>query len=355
MRPQMLGYGFLLVTLIILERFRQGNTAALWWLPPLFLVWVNTHPSFPFGLLALGVYWASGLVKVHQGEIESRLWTAGERLRLEGVALLSLIALTLTPYGAELCRYPFNLASAQPLGVGNLQEWQSMSFEHGYGLLFLALLLAFGLAQITLRPTWRLEDLLLFFIGITAACVHVRFLLVFVPFSAPLLGLVAARWFPPYHAAGDKYALNASLMALALAAMVWTAPSRTELERATERTWPVRAVAYLKQHPVPRPMYNTYRYGGYLIWQLDEGNKVFIDGRADIYERSGVLADYLQISRLAPATPFLLDAYGVKSCLIAHDEALATLLAYSWRWQKVYSDDLSVLFVRREGKIDAKP
>ena len=114
-----------------------------------------------------------------------------------------------------------------------------------------------------------------------------------------------------------------------------------------QQKWPVRAVAYLRQHPVPRPMFNTYRYGGYLIWQLDGGNKVFVDGRADIYERTGVLADYLSISRLAPTTPFLLDAYRVQSCLLDRDEPLGTLLAAMPAWQKVYSDSQSVLFVRR--------
>ena len=54
LRPQMLAYLFLLLTLIILERFRQGRRGALWFLPPLFLVWVNTHGIFTLGLFALG-------------------------------------------------------------------------------------------------------------------------------------------------------------------------------------------------------------------------------------------------------------------------------------------------------------
>jgi hypothetical protein len=94
-------------------------------------------------------------------------------------------------------------------------------------------------------------------------------------------------------------------------------------------------------------MYNTYGYGGYLIWQLDGQNKVFVDGRADTYERVGVLADYLSIARLAPTTPFLLDAYNVQSCLLDREEPLATLLTASPGWRKVYSDKLSALFVRR--------
>jgi hypothetical protein len=347
LRPQMLGYLFLVLTLIVLERFRQGHTGALWLLPPLFLVWVNTHGSFVLGLLALGVYWASGLVEIHWGGLASRLWSSGGRLRLELVALLSLIALTITPYGTELCLYPLNMALSQPINVGNIQEWQSMVFGEFFGKLFLALLLGFLLAQVTLRPTWRLEELVLFFVGVVAACLHVRFILVFVPFCAPLLAVVVARWIPPYRPAKDKYALNGLLMVLVVAGIVRIFPSRAKLKAIMREKWPVEAVAYLKQHPAPRPMYNNYGYGGYLIWQLDGQNKVFVDGRADVYERVGVLSDYLSISRLAPTAPFLLDAYNIQSCLIARDEPLATLLAYSPQWQKVYGDKLSTLFVRK--------
>ena len=189
---------------------------------------------------------------------------------------------------------------------------------------------------------------MLFIAGVVAACLHIRFLLIFVPFCAPMLTVIVARWIPPYEPANDKYALNAILIAFAVAGIVWFFPSRARIEGIMEEKWPVKAVAYMKQHPAPRPMYNNYIYGGYLIWQLDGRNKVFIDGRADVYERSGVLADSLTISHLGPTAPFLLDAYGIQSCLIARDEALGTLLAASPQWQKVYSDSVSVLFVRRD-------
>ena len=94
-------------------------------------------------------------------------------------------------------------------------------------------------------------------------------------------------------------------------------------------------------------MLNAYGYGGYLIYVLDGRNKVFIDGRADVYERASVLPDYWSIRWVAPNTLFLLRAYNVQSCLIARDEPLATLLAASSGWERVYADELSVLFVRR--------
>jgi hypothetical protein len=276
-------------------------------------------------------------------------------VRLELVALLSFLALTLTPYGTQLLLYPLDLAFSQRIIMANIREWQSMMFGEFFGKLFLALVLTFVLAQVTLRLNWRLEELVLFFAGVVAACLHLRFVLVFVPFSAPMFAVILARGISPYEPAEDKYPLNTLLMAVIVGGIVWFFPSRARLQSIMEEKWPVRAVAYLKQHPVPRPMYNTYGYGGYLIWQLDGQNKVFVDGRDDIYVRTGTLADYFSIARVAPTAPFLLNAYDIQSCLIDRDEPLATLLAASPGWRKVYSDNLRAVFVRGGKPLETRP
>jgi hypothetical protein len=346
LRPQMLGYLFLVLTLIALERFRQGKPGTLWFLPLIFLVWVNTHGSFIIGLGAVGVYWASGLIDFRIGNLEARRWTPAERQRLELVFLLSLIALVITPYGSQLAVYPFDMALNQPLNVANIKEWQSMIFDDFFGKIFLALVLGLLLAQVAFQLTWRVEELVLFLFGTAMACMHVRFILIFVPFFTPLLAVIMARWVPSYERDKDKYALNAVIMVAVVGAVLWFFPSRAKLEEKVAEMFPVHAVEYLREHPAPVPMFNTYAYGGYLIWQMEGRYKVFIDGRADIYERTGVLADYLTIAQLKPPALSLLHAYSVQSCLVDRDEALATLLAASPEWQRVYQDRVSALFVR---------
>jgi hypothetical protein len=348
LRPQMLGYLFLVLTLIILERFRQGQTGTLWLLPPIFLVWVNTHGSFVVGLFAFAVYGISGLIEVHWGDLESIRWTASERIRLGLAFLASLIALTMTPYGVKVAVYPLDMAFSQPVNVASIKEWQPMAFNLPVAKLFLALLVGFLLVQIIFRLSWQLAELTLFLAGLVAACLHARFLMVFVPFCAPVLAVILSRWIPPYDPGKDKYALNVILMTAAVVGMVRFFPSQKELASRIAQHWPEKAVRYIEQHPPPQPMYNAYGYGGYLIYTLNGRNKVFIDGRADVYERAGVLGDYLKIARVASIALRLLQAYNVQSCLIERDEPLATLLSASSQWQEVYADELSVLFVRRQ-------
>lgn len=348
LRPQIFGYFFLVLTLIILELFCQGRTAVLWLLPPLFLVWVNTHGSFVIGLFAFAVFALSGLVEVRREGLESRRWTPGERLRLGGAFLASLAALAITPYGTKLAAYPINMTFSLPVAVAAVGEWRSMPFDLVVGKVFLLLVLGCLLAQIALRFTWRLAEVILFFAGALAALVHARFLLIFVPFCAPLLAVILGRWFSPYQPGKDKHALDVLLMVAVLAVMIRFFPSRKHLERCIAQDWPVEAVRYIEQHHTPGPLYNAYYYGGYLDYALAGRSKVFIDGRADVYERTGVLADYLSIERVAPSALALLRLYNVQSCLLERSEPLATLLAASSEWQPAFADETSALFVRAQ-------
>jgi hypothetical protein len=347
LRPQMLGYLFLVVVLIALEYFRQGQRRALWFLPSLFLVWINTHGSWVIGLGVIFVFWASGLVDFRVGSIAARRWSSVERIRLELVFLLCLVAIPLTPYGTRLAAYPFTVASALPLNVGNVLEWQPMPFNVASGKLFLGVVLGFFVAQMVFQMAWRLAEVVLFFGGIVMACLHVRFLLLFVPFFIPVFATLLARWLPPYDRKKDRHVLNAILMAAVVVAMVKYFPTRTDIKSIVARTFPVRAVEYLHQHPVPGPMYNTYGYGGYLIWALPE-KKVFIDGRGDLYEDGGTFSEYLEVADLKPAAFTVLRAYGIQACLLDRKEALATVLSARPDWEQRYSDDVSVLFVRRD-------
>jgi hypothetical protein len=352
LRPQMLGYLFLLLTLIVLELFRHGKPRALVALPFLFLLWVNTHGSFIIGIGILVLCLVSGLKDFQFGGIEARAWTPQQRRQLETALLFSLAALMITPYGTELAVYPFDMAFNQPLNVANILEWQPMPFQLVGGKLFLGVVLAFFVAQTVFRMTWSLYEYLLVLGGIAMATLHVRFVLLFVPFFAPVLATFLARWIPAYEAKKDKFILNAILMAVAVGCVLYYFPSKSDLEKKVATSFPVGAAQYLHEHVVPGPMYNTYGYGGYLIWSFDGQHKVFIDGRADIYERAGVLADYLAIARPSPQSLKVLSFYNVQSVLIDKDENMVAMLSASPEWQNVYQDKMSVLFVRNARRLD---
>jgi hypothetical protein len=206
--------------------------------------------------------------------------------------------------------------------------------------------LAFFAAQMLMRVTMQLGDVALFFGGFALACVHRRFVLLFVPFFAPVGAAIVARWFPPYEKKIDHFYLNAALMAAAVVGMVWYFPKAADIEKATTRIYPVRAVEYLRQHPVKGPVFNSYAFGGYLVNQLPE-QPVFIDGRGDLYERAGIFGEYIEVADLHAAAFRILDWHHVNACLLGRKEPLATALGAMPGWELRYSDGVSMLFVRR--------
>ena len=346
LRPQMFGYLFLILTLVALERLRQGKERGIWFLPLLFLIWVNTHGSWLVGLGLIITYLACGLKEFSLGSIVAPSWTNRQRRHLELVLLLCLLAIPITPYGPHLAAYPFTVASSLPVNVGNVLEWQSMPFNLVGGKIFLAAVLGFFLLQMVVRSKFHLAEILLFFGGTAMACLHLRFVILFVPFFAPVFAVLLRRWATPYERSKDQFVLNGVIIAMVVACVIRYFPSPRETQSMVAREFPARAVSYLKQHPVAGPMYNTYGFGGYLIWALPE-RKVFIDGRGDLYELGGAFGDYLEIAHLRPAAFALLKAYGIQSCLLERSEPLATVLAAMPEWQTAYSDDGSVLYVRR--------
>lgn len=356
LRPQLFGYAFLLVTLIFLERFRQGRQKTLWILPGLFLVWVNVHGTFMFGLWVMGFYWVGGLLSFRWGGLVAEKWTREQRKHLALVFLFSLVALMFTPYGTRVAAYPLELALSQPVNIANIQEWQPLSFGMPVGKLCMGLLFLFFLAQVlSSRLTYRVEELWLLIFAVYAASQHVRFVVLFVLIFAPLLAALLSRWLPPYRSSRDFYVLNGALMVLIGTIIAVFFPSEGELKEVIAKTYPQEAVEYLREHPTHGPTFNEYGWGGYLIWSLSPNHKVFIDGRADIYEYGGVLGDYLRISSLDRDTLTLLRKYGVVACLVEREAPLSTLLAALPEWEQSYADDLSALFVRKGTSWAATP
>jgi hypothetical protein len=348
LRPQMLGYLFLILTLIALESFRQGQLTALWFLPALFLLWINTHGSWEIGLGAILVYWVCGLKELRFGDIDMHAWEPGERMRLSLVFLLCLAVIPITPYGTRLAIYPFQYVFSLPLNLAYINEWQPMPFNLFSPKLFLALVLGAIIMQIAFQFRWFMEDFLLFSGATAMAFVHRRFLLIFVPFFAPVLACMLARWLPGYHREKDPHVLNAALLAMMLGAMLHYFPSQSQIEENVNAHFPVLAISYLKDHPLAGPMFNSYVFGGYLVYSTNDEHKVFIDGRGELYEPGGVYADYLHISLMKPGLLSVLHNYGIKTCLVRRDDPLAVLLGALPKWKLLYSDNVSTLLVRQE-------
>jgi hypothetical protein len=109
---------------------------------------------------------------------------------------------------------------------------------------------------------------------------------------------------------------------------------------------PVEAAHYIQQEQLPGEMFNSYNWGGYLIWTLHPDYPVFVDGRTDLYD-DPFLTDYLDIVLVREDWREILARYGVHLILIERDSVLSRFLAEDDGWQGRYADDLAVIFTRK--------
>jgi hypothetical protein len=193
----------------------------------------------------------------------------------------------------------------------------------------------------------RLSELLLMALGSYLALRHTRMVFVFGILVAPVLCRLLADCWRGYEREHDYPWANAALAAAALGLMVAGFPSQEKIERQIAESSPVAAVEFIRSHSLQGNMLNEYVWGGYLIWALPE-NKVFIDGRTDIYDWTGVLAEYLRWYTIREDPRLLLDRYRIDFCLLNRAAPQARVLPLLPEWKQVYQDDLAVIFERTE-------
>jgi hypothetical protein len=116
------------------------------------------------------------------------------------------------------------------------------------------------------------------------------------------------------------------------------------LERAIGAEYPVDAVNFLRRNPVGGPLYNSFDWGGFLIFYMPE-YPVSMDGRTDLY---GDEMDerYWKTQEAEPSystDPYLNEAGLV---LLENKHRLATVLITDQRFRVVYHDDIATVFAR---------
>jgi hypothetical protein len=344
-RPQMIGYLLLILELLLLQLGRTRSPAWFFGLPLLFAVWVNCHGSFLLGLGVASALFACSFFDFRMGSLLSLPWDPRRRKLLGWALVLSVAALFLNPIGLQQVLYPLNTLLHQPIGLSQSEEWMPLQMTGARGLCLLIVLGSIFLVVIVRRCELFCDELVMLSMGTWLAVSHERMLFVFGILAAPVLSRLLAPCWDGYDAAHDRPLPNAALIAASLLLMVWGFPHRKNLARQVDQGSPVQAVAFLQTHPVSGNMLNDYGYGGYLIWALP-AHPVFVDGRSDVFESTGVLADYAQWAMMQSNPNSLLDKYNISVCLLARTSPMTNVLPLLPNWKAVYSDNLSTIFIR---------
>ncbi len=354
-RPQTLSLFLASLFLLLLER-SYARPKLLWCTVPLTLIWVNLHGGFALGIAFMALFLIGDLLDV---AFDAEEWPKSRaRLRRLTIAIAACLAvIPLNPYGVQMYWYPFRTVYSKSI-EGYISEWASPNFHQSMYLpallLLLAIFVAAAISPVRLRP----RELLLLSATTWAALHSARHIPLLALLSAPILSNLAYAWtkenWNRFDSAGKqllplawRQLFNGIVLATCLLfggfRIGHVIKAQAEVER---RSFQLSAISFLRENGLPGPIFNSYNWGGYLIWQLYPGYRVYVDGRADLYGDSFLdqFASTYQIS--SPSWRLDLDAWGIQTVLVPREAPLAVALRLSRNWKQVYEDPQAVILLK---------
>ena len=331
-RPELFGFACFAALIALLYAARAGSDRALWWIPPLIVVWANLHGSFAIGAV-LAVLFA----------IEGAIAQPMRRQRYAIVAIASVVATFVTPAGLGTWTAPGFHFLHPPREI---QEWSVPDPTTVPGAIFaLTMCAALAIAFIAgggARAAVVLAPVL--FVSLIATRQMPLFAIAAAPFfaaygptalkrSAELSGLRL-----PAFATGQRPpGRRADAVAVALTALLLGGAAVTGTEAPSLADYPTAALSSLRAGP---GLLNQYDWGGYLIWAAP-ATPVFVDGRLTPY-LPDVLTDYTTVIGVHPGWREVLARRGIRQLLVRPADPVA-IRAHDLGWPIRASSDTFVL------------
>jgi hypothetical protein len=357
-RPQMFTFTLASVLLWLVDA-GQERPNLLFWIPPLFLLWLNLHAGFAVGLALLLAY-AFGLV--WETAIGDTPWQSNRKplLRIVVLFLISVSMVPINPAGAQLYRYPF--ATLHSAGMrAFISEWFSPDFHqwHYFPVLLVWLLVVVALAYSRSRPKGRMTIPLL--LTAAASLDAARHIPIFVLLAIPVIARSADDWMPPAKATTSHiwersrpvFNLAVVILMAGFAIAKWTMVARDQAEQESE-LFPRAAAESLPLTPDSTRILAYYDWGGYAIWKLYPRYQVFVDGRADLYGDS-LLKQFETAIILHNGWREILDRWEVNTVLVPTNCALAQALMINPDWRPSFNNSKAIILVRSVHHGDNSP
>ncbi len=352
-RPQAATFFLAPAFLWAIHEYRRRPRGALRTVFPLgMILWVNSHGSFPLGLLILGLWLVDEVWRRIREQPDPSVPAS---LRASAWALgLAALAVLVNPRGPRVVSYLATM-STDPVIQNMVPEWAPPTLDTVTGALFLiVLLLTAALLALSSRrpsPLELLSFLMFAALGLKTVRGSIWFGLIAAPLWAVHLPAVFAGPARVRVAPARSWlatGMGGALVMLALVTLPWfkerlpLPPAKAGLISAET---PVAATDFLLRERPPGPLFHSMPFGSYLIWAAQPEYPVFVDSRIELYPVE-VWMDYLHISAAGCGWEERLERYGIRTLMLSPRDqpALVAAARESPNWRLIYQDEVAVIF-----------
>ena len=264
-----------------------------------------------------------------------------------------MIATLVTPYSIHLIPEAAHFPYSNTL-FKNFATMAAMDFrrpEH-FVLLILFLSACLGLGLQRSRDLFKI--LLLTFWAVLAFRIQRESWCIVLPSVAMLadaIGSRAADSVTQRAASKEKMMRFAVIVATSIVLLVsfFRLPTNQVLQVRLRSVMPVAACDYIRDNHLPGPIFNEYRWGGYLTWNLPE-YPVAIDERLNLYgdQVGNAYFDVIMGKQRLETFPSFAGAQTILLPVdLAMTRALTEIPQLQEQFREVYRDDVAVVIVRR--------
>ncbi len=356
-RPQIISFLLAGLVLFLLERYKRTGSRKIYSLPLITMLWANLHGGYAIALMLVASYVIGESVNRLTRHSDDPVLSWRQIGILLGVGLVSLGTVALNPYGWKMWVYPFLTVNIGILREA-IQEWNSPNFHMPitWPFVVMVLLTLTAMGRAGRRVDW--SDLALVGLWGTWSLIAVRnvglYGLLTVPALARYGDAALGSFLPegPRTTAGKSSRLLIRLNWLLLAIVGLAALAQISLTLARngnmveETNVPAGAVQFIQASKPAGPLFNSYNWGGYLLFKLWPEYPIYIDGRTDLYE-DDFIRRYLNVMAAGEGWQQTLDDDGINLVLVEHTSALAKVMLQEPSWQRLYQDELAVVFARQ--------
>ncbi|MEM9953825.1 MAG: hypothetical protein AAF846_19605 [Chloroflexota bacterium] len=351
-RPQMLSFFFTTVILWLVYSYKRHDRDYLWAIIPLMWVWANLHAGWAIGYLFLIAFIVGEVFNHVFGADDGYQMSWSGWRKLTAFTIISIPFLAISPYDIDNLLVPFNTVGIEPLQAF-IQEWQPPNFQARETYPFIATMMlcffAFWISKI--KFDWSSFFLL---IGtLFLALSYSRNIAVFAVVAVPILSyhldnVLTERGYVlhPRERVPQRMAMiNLALLIVVISgALLYTIGLLLpdNVDEVQRQHLPIGAVAYLNEHQLSGEMFNSYNWGGYLMFATED-YPVFVDGRTDLY--GDFVFDYAQIYlNQVDDLAIELATYDIGFVIVEANAPIIGGLDNLDGWSEVYRDDLAVIW-----------
>lgn len=374
-RPQNFSFLFFSIFVAVLLLYKNNKASvAIWLLPLVLLLWVNTHIYFFLGPFLYAAFFLDRLLR-----LKTAPFRPGELRKLLIIGALLGAAMLANPNFLIGAIYPLQILRQYAIDV--VENKPMFSVENGSNwIIFLLIKLSIPLLALsfffTRKNRRKYFEMIVSAFLLWAAVKMMRNLpfwglWFFIAASLNIIDIFVRDEIPPrkINPAPAKptgaffHVINILLLAVIISVPIFLtyfiASNQYYEKQGHFRTFGLSipkgaqgGVDFIKSNNIHGPIFNDFDIGSYLIWKLYPTEKVFIDGRPEAYPEAFIKDIYFPMFTDNSKWNEYSQKYNINlivlevSTLGQETERFLTYREYDPLWRLVYLDNSVIIFLR---------